>query len=234
MGRETNPRRRGPKRRIPKGQRARLRIRNNIGRRMLRPTANKPSVHLFKRTMTETLALSNVVAPVGWTAEGNAIYRNFEFKLNDLHDATDFTALFAQYKLCGVRQELIFSNNTTDDDNSQMLIYWDTNRSGQNETGTESRFLDSQTSKHRVLKPPGGQVKLYTKLSQLSNTFKLTDDDYAVVKPRYISTAEPNTPHYGNSMRIQRVDDLPFGSNLDRFQTLKILTTVYIACKKVQ
>ena len=74
MGRETNPGRRAPRRRH-RG-RVRLRIQNKIGRRMVRPTANRPSVHLFKRTMTETLALSNVAAPANWTTYGNAIYRS--------------------------------------------------------------------------------------------------------------------------------------------------------------
>lgn len=207
----------------------------NMLRRQLRPTANRPAVHLFRRAFTKTLALSNVTAPAGWTAEGNAIYSNFSYKLNDLLSATDFTNLFQQYKINGVKQELIFSNTSSMDTNSQLLVYWDANKDGQSRTRSEQTFLDSQTSKHVILKPPSKQkITLYTKLKQLSNTFKLTDDDYAVVNPRWISTAEPNTPHYGCSMRIQRVDDKPFGTDLTNFQYLKIITTMYIACKKVQ
>lgn len=198
-----------------------------------RATANRPAIHYFKRSFAENIALSNVAVPANWTADGNSIYRNWEFNLNDLTDATDFTALFAQYKLNAVKQEIVFSNTNTDDDNSQMMLWWDTNASAQNVVGTQNSFLHSQTSRHKVLKPPGGSIHMYTKLKQLSNTYKLTDDDYAIVKPRYVSTAEPNTPHYGVRMRLARVDDMPFGTDLDKFQTAKIITTVYLSCRKV-
>ena len=197
------------------------------------PTVNRPAVHAFKRTMTEVIQLSNVATPTGWTAVGNAIYRNWEFKLNDLHDPTDFTTLFSEYKLNAVKQEIIFGNTNTDDDNSQMILYWDSNVIGANRAGTEQTFLDSQTAKHTYLKPPGKQITMFCKLKQLSNLYKVTDDDYAAIKPRYISTLEPNTPHYGTRMHLRRVDGRPFGTSLDSFQYAKILTTVYLTCRKV-
>lgn len=194
----------------------------------------KPAVHLFKRKMTQVMQLSNVSAPSGWTAEGNAYYKNWQFTLNNLPNPTDFTNLFAQYKLVGVQTEMIFANTVANDDNSQVLIYWDLNRDGQARPGTESQFLQSQTARHMTLKPGVSKpVKMYCKLKQLSNTFKLTDDDYALQTPKWLSTAEPNTPHFGTSMRIQRVDDRPFGTELANFQYCKVIHTVYLACRKV-
>jgi hypothetical protein len=204
-------------------------------RRKQKATSKKPSVHIFKRSFIQNIQLSNAAVPAGWTADGNAIYRNFEYTLNDLPSPTDFVNLFGQYKLNAVKQEIIVANTTTDDDNSQLMMWWDTKRDGQNTALTEPYFLTSQTAKHTILKPPfGNQIRMFSSLRQLSNTYKLTDDDYAIVKPRYISTNEPNTPHYGTSMRIERVDGRPFGTDLANFQYAKIITTVYLSCKKVQ
>lgn len=200
-----------------------------------RATIKKPSVHIFKRQFVQNIELTNASVPSGWTADGNAVYINWQYKLNDLPDPTSFTNLFAQYKLNAVKQELIFANTTTDDDNSQIMLWWDVKRDGQNTPLTESFFLKSQTAKHTVVKPPlGNTIRMFTKLRQLSNTYKLTDDDYAIVKPKYLSTAEPNTPHYGTAMRLERVDGRPFGTQLDNFQKAKIITTVYLSCKKVK
>lgn len=222
-----------PFRKIPYRKKRPFKKRVMRVRRPMRATPNRPAVHFFKRSFTETIELSNVNTPTGWTAESNGIWRNFEFTLNDVTSATDFSNLFAMYKLNSVRTEVICSNSTSNEENSQLIFYWDTNVTGQNYTITEQHMLDSQTSKHTVVKPPHRGIKMYGKLKQLSNTYKLTDDDYAIVKPRYISTEEPNTPHYGTSMRIQRVDGKPMGTQLNNFQTVKLIHTVYLSCKKV-
>lgn len=223
-----------PFRKIPYRKKRPFKKRVMRVRRPLRlASPNRPAVHFFKRSFTQVLNLSNVTPPVGWTAEGNGIWNNFQFTLNDVTSATDFTNLFAMYKLNSVKTEVICSNSTSVEENSQLMVYWDTNVTGQNYILTEQVFLDSQTSRHMVIKPPHRGIKMYGKLKQLSNTYKLTDDDYAIVKPRYISTEEPNTPHYGTAMRIQRVDGLPMGTQLDNFQTVKLIHTVYLSCKKV-
>lgn len=207
--------------------------RRKVVRYKKQPTPNKPGVFNFKRSVTQVLQLSNVTTPTGWTAEGNAIYKNFSFTLNELNDATDFTNLFKMYKLNAVKTTLILGNTQSSQDNSQLLVYWDVNVTGQAYTLNEQVFLDSQTSRHMVVKPPSKGINMYCKLKQLSNTFKLTDDDYAIVKPRWISTEEPNTPHYGIQMRIQRVDDRPMGTDIDHFQYMKIFHTIYFQTKKV-
>lgn len=203
--------------------------------RIQRSLKYKPAVHIFKRSIVENLLLSNASVPTGWvrdTGDGKSIKRNYEFTLNDLTDPTDFTNLFAYYKLNAVKQEIYSANTIADDDNSQLMVFWDTNKSSRVQ-GTEQSFLESQTSKRAILKP-SCSLKMYTKLRQLSNLYKLTDDDYAVVRPRYVSTSEPNTPHYGCSVRISRVSGQDFGADMNNFQYLKIITTIYLSVKKIQ
>lgn len=208
--------------RRPTRRRRRATARRPFRRRIQRSLSYKPAVHIFKRSMVENIELSNASVPAGWardTGDGFSIKRNWEFKLNDLFNPTDFVNLFAYYKLNAIKQEVYCANTVALDDNSQLIVWWDTNKSSRT-MGTEQSFLESQTSKRSILKP-SNSLKMYMRLRQLSNIYKLTDDDYGLIKPRYISTSEPNTPHYGSTMRISRVDGRAFGTQQANFQYLK-------------
>lgn len=196
----------------------------------------KPSIYQFRRIVTETILLSNAATPEGWTADANGYYKQFVYTLSQLGDNTDFTNLFAQYKICAIKQEFMLSNNNSTDNNAQLLLYWDVNPQGQTTSLTESYYLTSQTARKRVVQSTGPRpIRFYTKVKQLSKNWAgATNSDYAMINPRYIGTDEPTCPHYGINCRIQRVDGQGFGTSLNSFQYLKINTTFYITMRKVQ
>ncbi len=197
--------------------------------------ALRPSIYQFKRQVQETIILSNAATPEGWTASNNGYYKQFVYSLSQLGDNTDFTNLFQQYKICAVKQEFMLSNNTSSDNNAQLLIYWDNNPQGQSITLDEPYYLTTQTSRKRVVQTTTAKpTKFFTKVKQLSNVFSgVTNNDYAMTWPKYIGTDEPTCPHYGINLRVQRVDGQQFGQVSSNFQYLKIITTYYITCRKV-
>lgn len=227
-------------------QKKNLKVRKRVVRRRRttrigrpNPRAMRASIYQFKRQKTEVITLDNTSVPTGWTANGNAIYKQFVFTLDQLPNYTEFTALFASYKVCAVKQEIYFSNTNSIDTNSRLLLYYDNNPQGESKTLTEQYYLESQTSRKKLVATTSrAPIKFYTKVKQLSVLYHQTSPtpltDYGMVYPKYISTSEPTTPHYGINMRIQRVDNSPFGTQLTNFQHMKINTTLYISCKRVE
>jgi hypothetical protein len=55
--------------------------------------------------------------------------------------------------------------------------------------------------------------------------------DYRSVKPRYISTVEDSTPHYGVNMLFRKLDDSDFDVLSPR---LKFIFTLYFSCKGIK
>ena len=158
--------------------------------------------------------------------------------LSELDGYTDFTNLFNQYKLTGVTLTFYCpATNVTlgqpNLQNSQLIMYTVPNQAGRprNVTLTEADCLNTQCVKKQLLMNNNGKgVSMYIPLKQLRMTFaSLTDTDYAVSTPKFISTDEPNTPHYGPTLRIQAIS--PFGF---RGQNLKIITKVHLTCKQVE
>lgn len=205
----------------------------------------RPAIYPFKRSISTTIGLNTASLPTDWLANGNNLYRNWGFSLGQLGDYLEFTNLFKYYRLKGVRIQMYFSNNvsTTDDGNNasanQQVIMWiDSNKDGSNfaSAGLEETYLNSQTAKKRLcLKTNGKPVDIYMPLMQQNMIYGGdTNTDYTVVKPRWIATHEPTTPHYGYKMMLQRVDGQAFTSGVTNSQYCKIIQTLYFQCKKVE
>lgn len=219
-------------------------------RRKRRPTISRgllyPAVHSFKRALTQTIQLSTSAVPEGWYASGNNLYKNWGFSLGGLNSHTEFTDLFKYYKLTGARIQMYFSNTgstpTMGDNmyypNSQVMLHIDTNRDGEDSStsGLEQSYLNSQTAKKILcLNSNGKPVDIYMPLRQASVMYGgVANTDYATVKPRWISCSSPLTPHYGFKTMIQRVDGQAFSSITTNTQYVKIQTTLYFKCKKVE
>jgi len=70
------------------------------------------------------------------------------------------------------------------------------------------------------------------RLKQLNSIYQSPlNTDYTVVRPRYISTTEVATPHYGMNVHIAKVDGSTFTTNSAR---LKIFEKIYLTCKQVK
>lgn len=210
--------------------------------RKRRPTLGKPSrglrtsVYLFKRRYQETFQLNN--PPANWVTEGNAITQNTAYKLGDLHDVTDFTNLFAQYKISAVKMEMYFASNSVTENPgasqsppSNMILYMAPNRTGQAEVLDEQFFLDNQATKKRVcIHGAGKPIVMYQRLKQLNMIYgSAANTDYSLMWPRYISTNETTATHTGQHMRLQYVNN-----NSMQDSTVKVIYTYYISCKQVQ
>lgn len=212
---------------------------------------NTPAVHIFRRALTQTIILSTNTPPEGWSTSGNNLYKNWGFSLTSLGSYTEFTDLFKYYKLSGARVQMYFSNTNSSaagigdttagnyNPNSQIMMHIDTNNDGADlaSSGLEQTYLDSQTAKKKLcLNTIGKPIDIYMPLKQQSVLYGTTSDDYAIVKPKWISTTEPTTPHFGFKMMLQRVDGQNFSgpTTMANSQYCKIITTLYLQTKKVQ
>jgi hypothetical protein len=199
----------------------------------------------FKRSVPSTLVLNNSSPPEDWTSIGNpatktsALVVNYSFALSELTDYTDFTNLFDSYRIKGVRMQGYFSNTqSSSESNTNLMLYYMASDFGNQALSslTEQFFLNRPKHKKKILlNARGGKVfDIYQPVKQLSNLYaSTTNTDYALSTPRFISTAEANTPHYGMYMRLQRVSGDEFSTSTTTYPSLKIIYTYYIQCRGV-
>lgn len=203
----------------------------------------RPKTYVFKRTISESFNMTS--PPSHWDIEGSvgaptALTATQVFSLADLGTSDpggyeDFTKLFAMYKINAVGIKMYFSSTAVQQvasSGDQIIIYTAPNRIGRkDQTLDENFFLANQSTKVRTaINSNGKPFKLYQRVRQLSSMYASTaNTDYATVKPRYISTGEALTPHYGLNIRMQLVNDLGISRT-----AVKILYTYYISCKQVQ
>jgi len=200
---------------------------------------------MFKRRLTTVVNL-NDTNNGGWNviAGGGGMFKQWVFKLSDLSDTTDFSSLFRRYKINAVKCQLAFSNTGSDangynfNNNYQLQIYTSPNRSGRtDEELTEAHYMNLQASKKRLALNGGTPLNYYMKTNQLTETYSsITNTDYAVSRPRYISTGESSCEHYGLNMFINRVDGqaLGTGGSAPNTQRMRCTLTYYLSFKGVE
>lgn len=203
-----------------------------------------PNTYFFKRTIAETLILNQSEPPSGWTATGNNLGKAFGWTLSAVNDYTDFTQLFKYYRLKGARIRMYFSNTTSvvsdgtnEPNNGQILMSIDRNLDGDaTNVATESAYLDSQTVRRKLcLRNDGKPVDIYMPLRQLSEMVNVAGTTTSsMVSPKWIGTEDYALPHYGYNIMLQRVDGQGFSQGLLNYQRVKLLTTLYFECKKVE
>lgn len=211
--------------------------------------AMRPAVYYFKRRYSEVVTLNTASPPLGWSASGNSLTRSFIFKLSDLLDYSDFTNMFNQYKLTGVKMEFIFSNTGSGpvgnndsasavpatQSNSQIIMWLCPNNSGDGVTISPNQMLKTSSSTKRSCINGGRPIHLYQRLNQLGLTYGgVGNDDHAIVRPRFISTTEPHALHYGQHCCLEKSDQTVFASNTTNYQSVRILYTYYIHCRQVE
>lgn len=208
----------------------------------------KPKTYFFKRCFSEVVQLNTQSPPLGWSVTGNALYRQFVYKLSDLAQYTDFTNLFNQYKLTGVKIQLLFSNtqsgqvaNTVSTapqvlhSNSQVIMWIAPNPTGVAQTVGPDEMLKISAHKKRLCLNGGKPITVYRKLKQLQETHGgAGNTDFAFVNPRLISTSEPHTLHYGQNICLERADQGLFANNSTNYQSVRIIYTYYIMTRQVE
>ncbi len=242
--RRTNPRR---------GRRPVRRNRRRPTRRMAQSRVARPlgapSVYRFKREVDELVAL--VGTPDGWTREtggaATALGKTFAFALSTLGDYSDFQNLFKYYRIKGARVRMYFSNNVSRADqgtpdnssNKQIMIMLDRNVDGVGAPAETTTYLTSQTKKRFIAlqgtrKP---SVDVYMPLKQSADIFATAGAPTALISPKWLNTSDTEAagvPHYGFNINMQRIDKGTFTAGMSGNQYVRVITTLYIECKKVQ
>lgn len=212
------------------------------------PRSIKPKTYSFHRTFSNIVQLGNGNNG-GWTQLNadatngpQAMVQQMEFNLTDLNMSSDFTNLFAQYKLNAISMKLYFANtNSTNTANRQCILYIAPWRTGDTESLTENFFLNTQKHKTKLcMNTIGKPVSIYCPLKQLNRLY-VSDSTYttSIQKPKYVSTAVPSVPHFGLNLRIQKVDGADFtsgtttGSTL-RWPAFKQEIKLYFSCRQVE
>lgn len=234
---------------MPKDNKKKNRGKRKYTRKIGRPgKALRPAnPYLFKRTVCETLHLSNAEPPAGWTSTVNNLGKAFGWTLSAIHDYDDFTNLFKFYRLKGARVKMYCSNTssgfgsgrTTDESpNGQIIATIDLNQDGNSSlVATESHYLDSQTAKRRLMLRNDGRPSLdiYMPLKQLTEVRNVAGGTaVAMTKPKFVGTNNAFLPHYGYNIMLQRIDGNGFSANVGNKQIIKMYTTLYFECKKVE
>jgi len=227
------------------------RKKKSIGRPPRR-ALSAPRPYLFKRSISEVQSLSNENSY--WISSGANLGKAFAFSLASMAQETDFQNLFKYYRLKGARVRMYFSNTgsiatsesgTSTFPNSQIMVTIDRNMNG--ETGgvaDENNYLQSQTCKRRIAL--GGDRKpidIYMPLKQANEVYEstvtiggvqTTISRNTLKSPSWIATENDSVPHFGFNLMFQRVDGTVFTSGFNNNQSVRILTTIYLECKKVE
>jgi len=229
--------RRKPRRKTYRRKPARMRLTRSI---------NNPSIFNFKRTFFEQIQIGTPTTPSGttpWTVSSDSLGfgRVFDFKLNQLNDATDFTNLFSYYKINAVGVKIWPSATHTQENSlvyaNQLLMRWDNNWTQLSSGSTNQlNYMDSQTAKvRRVINSSGQPIKLYMKVRQAAEVMEggnvVNTTSYALKRPAWISTAEDEVSHFGLNIMFQKVDGSAFAVGTG--QKMRVEYTMYLSCKKV-
>lgn len=236
-----------------KRQRIVRNVRRNESWRIARPL--KPRIDQFKRSFADNIDLrvDSPNVPVGWQVDNGGIYTTWKFKLDQLHDYSDFQNLYAMYRIKGIRMQMYFSNTasvidsgTANPPNRQLLVYMTPNREGFEYDGTtteriltEELCLDTQSCKKRIALNGGRPLDLYMSVRQRTVKYAQTvgtTPQYTTTasSPQWLATDQVSVDHYGLNMRIQRVDNEPLTTGGSTPQKLKMIVTIYFQCKQVQ
>ncbi len=239
-------------------RRVRRTIRRKSRMRVHRPM--RPSTYNFTRSFVETINLNSTSPPTGWTVVENGLCRSQPFDISQLPNYSEFSNLFMQYRLKAVKQEYYFSDTGSvnhysqthfkpsvdsaatsynNSGNKQIMMYTNPNAVGVNNTSslTEGFFMESQVAKKRLcLKPNPRPITIYAKLHQLTDVYssELGSTDYAKSRPKFISTGETKTQHYGIDVRLQRIDGQEFSFEGSVYPSVKIITKIYLQCRQVK
>jgi len=175
---------------------------------------NRPNIHFFKRTKLTSYTITNSSFQTG--ALSNI------FKLSDLPDYTEFTALYDTYKINAIKVKFIFDRNVatsqvgvTNQALPNLLTIKDYNDSAV--PADEDDMLQYPTFKVQRLDRP---IVKYFKPCQLVNGTTQT------VRARFNPTDAPSIEHYGLKTCISTSS-----SNEGNIGTLKIYTTFYLSMR---
>jgi hypothetical protein len=169
-------------------------------------------------------------------------------QLDDFTAREDFTNLFRQYKLNYLKVTFYPAANcipagaVRDEggnySNNQILIRTMLNRTGIaiGAGNTISEWSQVMAKKQWMLatdKPTTITCKLSQLMSIRAGTGSQADEEYAVVKPKYVSTNHPDVDHLGLNIRFDSLSGTALSQSDQVWPQFRIVAKVYLTCKGV-
>lgn len=159
------------------------------------------------------------------------------FKLSDLPNNFQYTTLFDSYRINAVKVEFITNATiTTTAVNDQLMTYVFTDFEGNIQGGgampAETQLL-TRTRVRRRQAITGKPLTVYSKVRQLneiSTDATLGTTVHTRMRPRWISTANPNVNHFG----LITCWTNQSGAVLPTQTTMRATYTYYIECRGVK
>lgn len=240
-----------PKKQFPK-KRATYKRRYRHRRKLARLKSIIPSEYYFTRSQVFDLNINTIdsVSPQAVfynfnNADGrNAIVAQYKFQLSQVTDWSEFSNLFAMYKIPAVSMKIypscgIGGGNTRD--NSQMIIYTMPTahlmggQGGASSVVKEENFLVSQVCQKRLLlnNNTAHPISFYMKTKQAVTDDTATPQVHKMVHPQWIPfnrTGAESADHWGVTQRWQSINNSVTMPNVQ----CKIIVKYYIACKQVR
>lgn len=182
-----------------------------------------PKIHYFKRTFVDSVALSDsfFLAPVGSLGMTNS------FTIDQLPNVTDFTSLYEEYKLCGIKRKFVYDRNSAESSATGGIIPnlvtvndW---RDG-SDLGSENAALEYKSFKVSRLDKP---VSRYYKPAIAVGEANGGTGNNFIKFGAWLTTAQTDSPHFGLKWGITTNAN----TTVIHIGDLKVYTTVYLACR---
>lgn len=197
----------------------RRKARRSFKRRASRINKKGVAIHYFKRTFVAECSVTNA----GWQNQ-TTLGAYSALQLQNVPGYTEFTSMYDQYKICGLRQKFIFNRTSTETSGSsempQLLTVNDFNDS--TALANEAEALEYASYKMRRLDKP---VSRYYRPS-INVTVPNATSGMAV-KSRWLNTSEVDIDHFGLKVAVDTISSAT-GTTIG---TLRIYYTFYLAFK---
>lgn len=196
------------------------------------PRGTTMSIYRYKRVNIESVDWTNY--PQGWDHFPglDGISRGWAFSLSSILGHAQFISLYSLYKLHGVRMQLYPAwNITTSRDLPQIMMWTTPARIGYTLDST-SELYQTQAQKKKLVFTNNNPIDFYMKFNILNEVYNSSlNTDYTIGKPRWISTQETGTPHFGMNTTFTTMDGSDITSHPFKF---KMIYTIYFSCKGVK
>lgn len=181
------------------------------------------------------------------TTDGGLVGQ-IKVQLDDFVAREDFTNLFRQYKLNYLKltfypaANCIPAGSVRDEggnySNNQILIRTKLNRTGIaiGAGNTISEWSQVMAKKQWMLaqtRPTTITCKLSQLMSVSGGAGAQADEEYAVIKPKYVSTNHPDVNHFGLDVRFDSLNGTALNQTDQIWPQFRIVAKVYLTCKGV-
>ena len=193
-------------------------------------------VHMFKRIVNLGTYTASITS--GSVPTITPVSKGFSFQLSDLPNVSEYTSLFDQYKITGIKLRIVPRTSMT----TQGVVTGTTAMVGYGQVVTALDFDDAANPIAKDTLLEYGSAK-YTASNKIHTRYfkpkvlnavwvNIASTGYAAVKAPWIDQANNNLPHYGLKMWIDAPENSGGGSNSSI--SYDGYATYYFMCKNTR